>query len=102
VSGEGDFNDSAAWSPQGDRLAYVSRREGRFDVVVLNLVTGALTRLTRGEGSNEDPRWAPDGRHLVFASNRAGTWQIYTMAADGSDVRQLTRGIDSYTPDWSR
>ena len=91
-----------SWSPRGDRLAYVSRIEGRFDVLVLDLATGAVTRLTHGEGSNEDPRWSPDGRHLVFASSRSGTYEIYTMAADGSAVRRLTRGEHGYTPDWSR
>ena len=102
VSWSGSYNDSAAWSPVGDRLAYVSRIDGRFDIVVLELGTDKVKRLTWGEGNNENPRWSPDGRHIVFASNREGSYDIYTMGADGSDVRRLTRGGDSFTPDWSR
>jgi TolB protein len=102
VSWEGSYNDAAAWSPRGDKLAYTSRVEGRFDIVVLDLATGGVTRLTHGEGNSENPRWSPDGRHIVFASDRSGTWDIYTMSADGRVVRRLTKGADAYTPDWSR
>jgi TolB protein len=102
VSWEGSYNDSPAWAPRGDSLAYASRIEGRFQVVVLDLASGRVRRLTRGRGNHENPRWSPDGRHLVFASDRAGSYDIYTMRADGSQVHRLTRGGDSFTPDWSR
>ena len=93
----------AVWSPRGDHLAYVSRIDGRFDIVVLDLTNDRVTRLTHGEGNNENPSWAPDGRHLVFASNRAGAaYDIYTMRHDGTDVRRLTRDGNCFTPDWSR
>ena len=75
---------------------------GRFDIVVLDVASDHLTRLTWGEGNNENPRWSPDGRHIVFSSNRAGTYDIYSMRADGSDVRRLTRGGNCFTPDWSK
>ncbi len=69
---------------------------------MIDVATGATTRLTHGEGNNENPRWSADGRHLVFASSRAGLYDLYTMRADGTDVRRLTRGGDCFTPDWSR
>ena len=85
-----------------DRLAYASRIDGRFQIVVLDIASSRVTRLTRGRGNNENPSWSPDGRHLVFASDRAGSYDIYTMRADGTDVSQLTRGGDCFTPDWSK
>jgi TolB protein len=102
LSFKGSYNDSAAWSPRGDRMAYASRIDGSFHIALLDLTTGEITLLTRGPYHNENPRWSPDGRHIVFSSNRSGTYDIYTMAADGSDVRRLTRGTSSITPDWSR
>jgi TolB protein len=96
------YADAAAWAPKGDKIAYASRREdGRFDVAVTDVATGAVQRLTNGEGNSENPRWAADGRHLVFASDRTGSYDLYTMRADGTDVRRLTRGGDCSTPDWS-
>jgi TolB protein len=102
LSHEGSYNESAAWSPEGDRLAWAARIDGRFQIVVLDLTTGRTQVLTRGNWHHENPRWSPDGRHFVFASNRDGAYQIYTMRADGSEIRRLTRGPASFTPDWSR
>lgn len=101
VSSDGNYSDSAAWSPRGDKLAYVSRVERRFQILVRDVGTGAVAPIT-SQGNNENPRFSPDGRHLVFASDRAGSYDIYTMATDGSDVRRLTKGGDAFTPDWSR
>ena len=103
ISWRGTYNESPAWSPNGDRLAYVSRIDGRFEIVVMDLSTERMTRLTRGSrGHNENPRWSPDGQHLVFSSNRTGSYDIYTMRADGDEVRRLTRNGNCFTPDWSR
>ena len=102
MSTEGNYSDSPSWSPRGDKIAYASRVDGHFQIVVLDLATNALTALTRGNHNNEVPRWSPDGRHLVFSSNREGTYDIWVMRADGSNPKRLTRGADSYTPDWSR
>jgi len=102
LSWDSAYAESAAWSPDGGKLAYVSRIDGRFDIVLLDLATDRVERLTHGEGNSENPRFSPDGRHIVFASNRhGGVYQIYTMRADGTDVRRLTTGQASFTPDWS-
>jgi TolB protein len=102
VSKSGFYNSSPAWSPSGDRLAWVSRIDGRYQIVVLDLISGTLSRLTRGNWNHENPAWSPDGRHMVFASNREGIYHIYTMRADGGNIRQLTTGVSGETPDWSR
>jgi TolB protein len=98
----GSYNDSASWAPQGDRLAYASRIEGKFQIVVLDLTTGQTAQLTRGAANHEDPVWSPDGRHLVYSGNATGSYQIYTVRADGTRPRQLSTGAASFTPDWSQ
>jgi TolB protein len=103
ISWSGSYNESAAWSPTGDRMAYVSRIDGRFEIMVLDLSSGdRVTRLTWGDGNNENPSFSPDGRHLVFSSDRSGRYDIYTMRVNGENVKRLTRNGDCYTPDWSR
>jgi TolB protein len=61
-----------------------------------------LERLTRDQGSNEDPHFSPDGNFLVFSSNRTGQKNIYVMNADGTGVKRLTYGLGNCTqPKWS-
>ena len=97
----GEYNESASWSLAGDRIAYVSRGEGRFDIYTRDLTNSKVQRLTQGSGKNENPRWSPDGRHIVFASNRTRIYRIYTMDTDGNRQEPLETGMDSTMPDWS-
>jgi TolB protein len=54
-------NGSPQYSPDGQYLLFDSNRDGNYDVYRLNLGTGGLTQLTRGErpAFNGDPSWRP-------------------------------------------
>jgi TolB protein len=97
----GEYNESAAWSPNGSKLAYVSRSGNIFDVYVMEMDSGVTTRLTQSERSNENPCWSPDSRHIAFASNRTGKYQIWSMLYDGTKLRQLTRDGNNTSPSWA-
>ena len=91
------------WSPDGQRVAFRSIRDGNSDVHVVSLEDGSEQRLTDFDGIDIEPEWSPDGEWIAFASNRDGiASDIYIMRADGSGVRRLTDhpAKDSY-PVWS-
>jgi len=102
ISFEGTYNDGAAWSPEGDLLAYTSRRDGQFQIAVTNVVTLETRVITSGPGENQSPTFAPDGRKIAFTSRRDGKSQIYDMDLDGGNVRQLTTEGNNDLADWSR
>jgi Tol biopolymer transport system component len=97
-------SSSPAWSPDGTRLAFDSRRDGRSEIYVVNADGSGLRNLTAGPGGGEwRPAWSPDGRKLAFKSLRDGNSEIYVVNADGSGLRRLTHSPD-YTdvgPVWS-
>ena len=49
-------------------IAFTGRDGGSFDIFTVNLKTGEYTRLTQGQGSNQDPAFSPDCRMVAFAS----------------------------------
>ena len=80
---------SVAWSPDGQKLAFTSDRDGNAEVYTINSGGSELRRLTNNPEYDGDAAWAPDGRQLVFVSNRDGGYGVYLMNADGSGQRRL-------------
>ena len=54
------------YSPDGTRLAFVSDRAGSDDLYVLDLTSGAVTRVPFGDGGESLDAWSPDGTWLYF------------------------------------
>ena len=91
------------WSPDGKRLALVQGdRRGNTDIVILEVESGKVRRLTDSNCINTDPTWNPAGTSLAFTSDRAGGPQVFLMEDDGSNVRRLTQeGSYNASPVWS-
>lgn len=54
-------------SPDGTRLAFVSNRGGRNEILLGDLADGQVVTLTRNsQGDVGPPSWSPDGRRLLF------------------------------------
>jgi dipeptidyl aminopeptidase/acylaminoacyl peptidase len=59
------------WSPDGTRLAFVTRREGDDapQVYVMPMNGGEAQRITNVPGGAANPQWRPDGKAILFESN---------------------------------
>lgn len=87
TTGGGD--GQPAWSPNGKRIAYISKEDGNFEIYVINSDSSNKVRLTTNPASDGLPVWSPDGQWIAFRSDRGGSWAIYVMRPDGSDVRKV-------------
>src|SRR5258708_38475251 len=68
VTFEGDYNVSPRLSPEGKTLVYVSRNDGRFQVMAMDLETRQIQTLTDGY-RDESPTFAPNGRMILYATD---------------------------------
>ncbi len=61
---------SPAWSPDGRRLLFVSKRDGdpAAQLYVLPLEGGEAERITEMPLGVSDPKWLPDGKRIAFVS----------------------------------
>ncbi len=79
-----------AVSPDGSRIAFISDRDGNFEIYVVDVNGKNLRRVTNDAGKDLNPAWSPDGEWIAFASDRNGNFDIYVVRQDGEGLRQLT------------
>ena len=91
-----------AWSPNGRKISFSSKRDGNWEIYVMDADGQNQTRLTDDAAVDKQSCWSPDGKYIAFTSKRDGNWEIYVMDADGQNVVRLTNepGIDG-RPSWS-
>ena len=89
----------------GTRVAFMSDRDGNWEVYSLDMNGGAAPkRLTENASQDGLPTWSPDGKSIAFVSNQGGAWAIWVMNANGSNQRKLFDlggGYGSGESDWT-
>ena len=82
-------NSDSSPAGYGSRVAFMSARDGNWEVYAVNLDGTGLKRLTSNSANDGLPTWSPDGRSIAFVSNRSGAWAIWVMDASGDNQRKL-------------
>jgi dipeptidyl aminopeptidase/acylaminoacyl peptidase len=103
-----------AWSPDGSRIAYVTKRGPdpdrhlNWDIYVVEAREGGAEKaVTRFEGADNDPSlesrpaWSPDGKRIAYLQAREDKWIYYapwSLAVIDVASGEVTRpaGIDAY------
>jgi len=94
------FSTLGACRPkQIDNIAFVSNRDGNWEIYTLDLRTKQVSRLTDNPYSDMQPAWSTDGNRIAFSSDRENRG-IYIMNIDGSNLTQIVSG-DAVNPSWS-
>jgi serine/threonine protein kinase/Tol biopolymer transport system component len=111
------YEGEPTFSPDGHTIAYVSDREGNFEIYLQQIDGGPAINLTKNPAADIQPAFSPDGRQIAFVSNRSGTsdifhaapglpvvgGEIWVMPALGGPARRIVEGgnFPSWTPDGS-
>lgn len=90
LPGQEGENHSPVWSPEGDRILFVSDRAGTPDVFLYDLGAASVRRITRLEGGaagllSESPvlSWSRGSGDVSFLSFRHQRWTVHVMPDPG-------------------
>ncbi|MFQ5816790.1 MAG: hypothetical protein ACE5H2_02390 [Terriglobia bacterium] len=89
---QGSYNVSPVWTPDGQRIAFVSDRDGS----ALNIYwkradgAGATERLTTSKNTQYPTSFSPDGKRLAFSENSPETgWDLWVLPLEGERKPEL-------------
>ena len=96
---------SSAWSPDAQRLAFVTRTiDGQaVEVIPVDVPMANPVRIGFDRGLNEWPTWSPDGSRIAFNSD----WTAFDFASEvfvadqaGNSAEPLTNGFFGSVASW--
>jgi Tol biopolymer transport system component len=92
------FQVEPAWSPDGSRIAFASKRDGTSHIYVMQADGSGTRRLTDTAKEDDHPSWSPDGTRIVFAREGA----LFAVPVAGGKARRVGRGFgNAADPAWS-
>lgn len=85
-------------------IAYTSKKDGNWNIYIMDRVTNVVTQLTTDAADEQAPTFMPDNT-LVFASNKGGNYRLYKLVKDQwvtlhTDA-STTKDKDFYSPQFS-
>jgi len=97
------LNSSAAWSPDGERLAFVAKVGGRDAIYVYDVAERRVARRIEVDLDGvQNPTFSPEGDEIAFTGLHGGISDLYIVDTAGATLRRAT--ADRYAdlhPSWS-
>jgi tetratricopeptide (TPR) repeat protein len=83
--------DSSDMAPatHSNKAAFMSNRDGNWEIYSINTDGGDLKRLTNNGANDGLPTFSPNGQFIAFVSDEGGKWAVWAMNADGSARHKL-------------
>lgn len=91
---------SPDFSPDGSQLAYMSTRDGDWDIYTISTAGSAPRQITNGPSQEGLPVWSPDGSQIAYVSDAGGSWNIYVVSAAGGAPVKVTSWDSLNRGDW--
>lgn len=89
-----------AISPDGQRVAFASNRNGNWDIYVMSVTGGQAVQITSDGSAELHPSWSPDGKKLSFCrmGEVSARWEMWVTDVNGSGTTEFV-GFGLF-PEW--
>src|SRR5207237_1086541 len=85
------------WSPKGRWVVFTAYCNDALELRMLDLESGAITKLTSGGAVNLDARWSPDGSRIAYVSTSYNKrWHIFVAGVRNGAIVSSTRLTDDH------
>ena len=82
-------NDDIPTDTKGDRLVYMSAKDGNWEVYVMGIAGGPATNLSDDSADDGLGTISPDGKWVAFVSNRGGSWGVWVVPINGGSATRV-------------
>lgn len=92
---DGELNSYAQVSPDGTKLVFDKwwdNVETNGEIMVMDLSSRVITRLTDNDVYDGYPTWFPDSRHVLYSSEVNGVFKLFRLNTETGEREQLTFG----------
>lgn len=108
LTDEGYLNIYPAWSPDGEKIAYLSNRGNDYHIMDLYIISVDDKEVKPIAGEiNSSISWSPDGKKILYSKenspNKYGSHfnDVYVYDVDNKKEERLTHGLRAKDPAWS-
>ena len=84
---------SPTWSPNNDKIAYVSFENHRPEIFVQTLATGERKKINNENKSSSAPAWSPNGDFMAYTSSVNGNLEIFVHNFLKNSNKRITNSI---------
>jgi TolB protein len=99
---QADIDVSPTFSPDGEKMAFVSKRAGSPQLYIMDMASGRSDRLTFQGPYNTQPSWSPKGDRIAYTAMEKNRIDIRVIDLETRNIIQLTRDSgDNESPSWS-
>jgi Tol biopolymer transport system component len=96
------WNHSPDFSPDGNRVAFISTRSGGAELWVADHDGANARQLTTfGRAHFRQPRWSPDASKILISTSVNGQLDLYAVDLNGTLSRLTNDHDDEIAPSWS-